>query len=145
MRSGISHSLRSRSSRITPLVLVVDDDADNLVFISQVLDILNLKHLATNKAKNALDLAMDKRPDLILLDMVMPELDGIQTTRLLKTNLLTNHIPIIAVTGLTLPKHKSAIKDAGCDDYISKPFLIDNLETKIIKHLYCNLVENFLK
>ena len=130
-----SNTLLSRSLRTLPLVLVVDDDRDNLVLIAHVLDILNLKHLAVSEAKNALDIAMDKQPDLILLDMVMPELDGMQITRLLKANPLTAHIPVIAVTGLTLPKHKSAIEDAGCDDYISKPFFIEELETKIIHHL----------
>jgi CheY-like chemotaxis protein len=131
-----SNTLLPRSSRIIPLVLVVDDDYDNLVFITHVLDILNVKHLAANKPKYALDLAKDWQPDLILLDMVMPELDGMQITRLLKANPSTAHIPIIAVTGLTLAKHKSAIEDAGCDDYISKPFLIEELETKIFHYLF---------
>lgn len=133
-----SSTLLPRSSRITPLVLVVDDDRDNLVLNISVLDILNLKHLVATNAKNALDLAMDKLPDLILLDIVMPELDGIAITRQLKANPLTDRIPIIAITGLTLPKHRSEIKNAGCDDYISKPFLIEELEAKVSHYLHLN-------
>lgn len=133
-------TLLPRSLRITPLILLVDDDYDNLFLNANVVNFLNLKYLVAANAKNALDLAMDKRPDLILLDIVMPELDGLTTTRLLKSCPLTNHIPIIAVTGLTLPKHKSEIKDAGCDDYISKPFLIEELEAKINYHLHLNSV-----
>ena len=68
----------------------------------------------------------------------MPEVDGITTTRLLKANPLTSHIPVVAVTGLTLPQHRSAIKEAGCDDYISKPFLIEALEAKVVRHLCSN-------
>lgn len=136
---GNSDALLPRS-RITPLILVVDDDYDNLFLNANVVEFLNFKYLVAANAKNALDLSMDKRPNLILLDIVMPELDGITTARLLKACPLTNHIPIIAVTGLTLPKHQSEIENAGCDDYISKPFLIEELSAKIIRHLHLNLV-----
>ena len=136
---GSFNTLLARSSRIMPLILIVDDDFDNLFLNANVIDILNFKYLVAADAKNALDLAMDKRPDLILLDIVMPELDGITTTRLLKACPLTNHIPVIAVTGLTMPHHRFEIKAAGCDDYISKPFLIEELEAKIACYLHPNL------
>ena len=130
-----------RSNEIVPRVLVVDDDWDNLLFIGYALDLLGIKHLATESGKVALDLAKDKLPDLILLDMVMPETDGMNLAKTLRKNSLTNHIPIIAVTGLTLAKHRTAIAAAGCDDYISKPLLIDELEAKVVKHLNRDLVE----
>lgn len=135
-----SNTSPARSSRITPLILLVDDDRDNLFLNANVVEFLNFRYIVAADAKIALDLAMDKRPDLILLDIVMPELDGFTITRLLKTCPLTNHIPIIAVTGLTLAKHKTEIEDAGCDDYIPKPFLIGELEAKINRHLCLNLV-----
>ena len=138
MLSG-NNTLLPRYTKITPSILLVDDDYDNLFLTANVVKFLNFKYLVATNAKNALDLAMDKRPNLILLDIVMPELDGFATTRLLKACPLTNHIPIIAVSGLTLPKHRSEMKDAGCDDYISKPFLISELEAKINQHLYFNL------
>ena len=130
-----------KSTEIVPQVLVVDDDRDNLLFIGYALNLLGIKHLASQSSKVALDLAMDKLPDLILLDMVMPERDGINIARTLRKNPLTNHIPIIAVTGLTLVEHRTAIAAAGCDDYISKPLLIDELEAKVVKHLNRDLVE----
>ena len=130
-----------KSTEIVPRVLVVDDDRDNLLFIGYALDLLGIKHIATESGKTALDLAMDKLPDLILLDMVMPETDGMNIARTLKKHPLTNHIPIIAVTGLTLAKHRTAIAAAGCNDYISKPLLIDELEAKVVKHLNCDLVK----
>lgn len=137
---GNSNTLLPRYTRRTPLILLVDDDRDNLFLNANIVDFLNLNYLVATNAKNALDLAMDKRPDLILLDIVMPELDGLTTTRLLKACPLTNHIPIIAVTALTSSKHRTEIKNAGCDDYISKPFLIDELEAKINQYLCFNLV-----
>ena len=130
-----------KSTETVPKVLVVDDDRDNLLFIGYALDLLGIKHIATESGKVALDLAKDKVPDLILLDMVMPETDGMNVARTLRKNPLTNHIPIIAVTGLTLAKHRKAIAAAGCDDYISKPLLIDELEAKIVEHLNLSLVE----
>ncbi|MBE9047250.1 response regulator [Pleurocapsales cyanobacterium LEGE 10410] len=129
-----------KPSRMTPLVLVVDDDLDNLIFVGCALDVLNVRSLIADNGKNALDLAMDKLPDLILLDIVMPEIDGIETARMLKKNPLTDHIPIIAVTGLTLPTHLAAIKNAGCNDYICKPFLINKLEAKISYYLNFSLI-----
>lgn len=137
---GNSNTLLPKYTTITPLILVVDDDRDNLFLNANVVKFLNFKYIVAANAKNALDLAMDKGPDLILLDIVMPELDGLAITRLLKACPITSYIPIIAVTGLTLPKHKSEIENAGCDDYISKPFLIEELEAKINRYLHLNLV-----
>lgn len=136
----LSSKLCERSNVVAPVVLVVDDDLDNLLFIGYALDSLNIKHLVTENGMTALDLAMDKVPDLILLDMVMPETDGMSIARKLKRHPLTNHIPIIAVTGLTLLKHRVAIAEAGCDDYICKPLFIDELEARLLKHLRLNAV-----
>ena len=121
--------------RIIPLVLIVDNDRDNLLFISYILDSLNIKHVSAITSTEGISLAINKQPDLILLDMVMPEMDGLEITRRLKKNTFTRHIPIIAVTGLTQVKHQEAIQEAGCDDYICKPFLIENMEQKIIHYL----------
>ena len=129
-----------KSSRAVPLVLVVDDNLDNLMFIGYVLDLLGVKYLFAESGESALDLAVKRIPDLILLDIVMPKINGIDVTRFLKHNPLTNCIPIIAITGLTLPEHRFAIKQAGCDDYISKPLLIDELEAKVASYLSFSLI-----
>lgn len=138
---NLSHKLLVRANRSTYVVLIVDDDPDNLLFVGGVLDMLNIKHLICQSSEAALDLALDKVPDLILLDMVMPEIDGISIAKKLKRHPLTNHISIIAVTGLTLPKHQVAIAEAGCDDYICKPLFIDELEARLAKHLCLNTVK----
>lgn len=138
---NLSHRLLVRADKNTSVVLVVDDDSDNLLFVGGVLDMLDIKYLVCQSSETAFDLALDKLPDLVLLDMVMPETDGITIAKKLKRHPLTNHIPIIAVTGLTLPKHQVAIAEAGCDDYICKPLFIDELEVKIVKHLNFDTVK----
>lgn len=133
--------LLRRRTRNIPLVLVVDDDRDNLHFIKCILDALNLEYLVSKNGRNALDLAMNKLPNLILLDIMLPEMDGMEVSRSLKQNPLTKNIPIIAVTGLAFPHHRAAIKSAGCDDYICKPFFINELETKLSYFLNFCLVQ----
>ena len=112
-------------------IVVADDDRDNVDFIGFILDALNLKYYMANNGKTALDLVNDKLPDLVLLDVVMPKMDGMEVNTLIKANLYTRHIPTIAITGLAEQKHIKAIKNAGFDDYIIKPFAIENLETKL--------------
>lgn len=123
------------SSASVPLILVVEDDPDNICLMSYILRSLNVKYIVAKDGKSALDLARDKLPDLILLDVVLPEINGIELASLLKKNPFTASIPIIAVTGLTQPEHKAKIEQAGCESYISKPFVISDLETKIINFL----------
>ena len=127
-------------SRVVPLVLIVDDDRDNLLFISCILDALNLDYISAISSGEAINFAINQQPNLILLDIVMPEIDGMEITRRLKENSFTKHIPIVAVTGLTLDKHKQIIQEAGCDGYICKPFLIEEMEQTIASFLNICLI-----
>lgn len=115
----------------SPLVLVIDDNDDNLTYACGSLELFNLRHIVASNSQIALDLALEQSPDLILLDIVMPKVDGISLAGDLKRNALTRHIPIIAVTGLAFSHQKEQILNAGCDDYLCKPYLIEELEEKI--------------
>lgn len=126
--------------RVIPLILIVDDDRDNLLFISCILEALNLEYVSAITSGEAISLAINKQPNLILLDMVMPDIDGMEITRRLKQNSFTEHIPIVAVTGLTLDKHKQTIQEAGCDGYICKPFFIEEMERTIASFLSLCLI-----
>ena len=117
--------------RKEPLILVVEDNDDNLSYATAILELSNYQFLEASNGKIGLDIAMDRLPDLILLDIVMPEIDGIEVIETLRRNPLTNHIYIIAVTGLTLLRDVEKITDAGSDDYLRKPFLIEQLEEKL--------------
>jgi len=111
------------------IVVVADDDRDNLVYISLILDALNITYYLANDGKAALELVNQKQPDLVLLDIVMPILNGIEVNTTIKASQSTRLIPTVAITGLTQPEQIVAIENAGFNDYIIKPFLIEDLET----------------
>ena len=126
-----SHACLQKPSRNVPLILVVDDSEDNILFACGSLEILNLQYLVAKDGVTAIDISMDKLPDVILLDVVMPKMDGIAVMNALKRHHLTNHIPIIAVTGLALPQQKEIVIKGGCDSYLCKPYLIEELQQKL--------------
>ena len=125
----------SSNSIAVPSVLAVDDDSDNLQLIGYVLDAMNLKYYGVSDSSSVFDLAIDKAPKLILLDIVMPHLSGFDVLKQLKSNILTQNIPVVAVTGLSTSCHQAKIVSAGFDDYICKPFILEELEAKIAQHL----------
>ncbi|GJQ34215.1 MAG: response regulator [Anaerolineales bacterium] len=85
--------------------------------------------LAMN-GRDGVNAAAKQQPDLIIMDLSMPEMDGWTATRLIKGNLLTSSIPLIALTAHVLPSDRKRAYDAGCDEYITKPMdLLDLLET----------------
>jgi len=124
-----------RQKRSNPLVLVVDDNEDNILYACGSLDLYSCRHIVAYSAQEALDLAKERIPDLILMDIVMPEVDGISITRMLKQSLITSDIPVIAVTGLALSQQKEQIMNAGFDDYLCKPYYIDDLAEKLSLYL----------
>ena len=124
-----------RVIRKEPLILVVEDNEDNLFYHTSILDLSNYRFLKASDGRVGLDIAMDKLPDLILLDIVMPEVNGIEVIETLRRNPITNHIYIIALTGLAFESQIKLIMDAGCDDYLIKPFLIEDLEAKLKLYL----------
>ena len=120
-----------KPTRNFPLILIVDDCEDNILFARSSLQILNFPCITASGGAKAIDMAIAKLPDLILLDIVMPNISGIMVTEVLKNNSQTAHIPIVAVTGLTYPMQLQKITDAGCDDYLPKPYSIEELSDKL--------------
>lgn len=118
-----------------PLVLIVDNDPDNLLLASCVIETLGMNYLITDNSEECLGLIYKFKPDLVLLDIVMPKLNGLEITRIIKQDKNMAHILVIAVTGLTQSEDKTQLIEAGCDDYLSKPYLIEDLESKVCQHL----------
>lgn len=118
-----------------PLILIVDNDLDNLLFASCVIESLEIRCVVTDDSRKCLPLVRELLPDLILLDIVMPEIDGLEIARILKQSQKLANIPIIAVTGLTRPEDLERIAEAGCDACLAKPYLIEELEAKIWQFL----------
>ncbi|MEP0869552.1 response regulator [Trichocoleus desertorum AS-A10] len=118
-----------------PLILAVDDDEDNLLLISQVLSLGNYSFITATNGLMALSMAEEQLPDLILLDVMLPDLDGAEIVRCLRRNPETLRIPVIAVTAMARKEDRDRFLEAGCNDYISKPYMVDDLEELIHRYL----------
>lgn len=119
-----------------PLVLAVDDNQDNLELLAQILDLFGCECVGAVDGGTALTAAASRPPDLILLDICLPDIDGIELVSRLKQNLQLINIPIIAITALAKTEDRDRILQAGCVGYLSKPFDIDQLEALMHQHLY---------
>ncbi|BAU64680.1 response regulator receiver protein [Stanieria sp. NIES-3757] len=119
-----------------PLILAIDDDQDNLLFLSYILVALEYNCVTTRSSQEFLLLVKQLVPDLILLDIVLPEINGFDLIEQIKQDAQTAHIPIIAITGLAKTDYKMQVQQAGCDDYLIKPFLIEELEVILARYFY---------
>lgn len=131
----ISRSSGEQAVTQRPLVLAVDDNEDNLGLISFTLDLFGFAFISAPDGKTTLELAQSHQPDLILLDIMLPDLDGIEVVRRLKLDSRTKSIKIIAVTALARDEDRDRILAAGCEDYISKPYMVDDLEALLHRYL----------
>jgi two-component system cell cycle response regulator DivK len=118
-----------------PLVLAVDDNHDNLELLTQILDLFGCECVGAIDGYSALSAAVDRSPDLIVLDICLPDIDGIELVKRIRQNPALIHIPIVAITALAKTEDRDRILQAGCVAYLSKPFNIKDLETIIRHHL----------
>ena len=102
-------------------VLVVDDNATNRKLISDLLAFAGYEILGAADAEEAQALLRRERPDLILMDIALPGMDGLTLTRQLKADARTREIPVVALTAFAMKGDEQRVLDAGCDGYISKP------------------------
>jgi two-component system cell cycle response regulator DivK len=102
-------------------VLVIEDNPANMELAMALLETAGNTILAANTAEKGISLATSEIPDLILMDIHLPDIDGLQVTAILKSNITTKHIPIIAVTAMAMKGDEEKILAAGCDAYLSKP------------------------
>jgi CheY-like chemotaxis protein/DNA-binding CsgD family transcriptional regulator len=118
-----------------PVVLIVDDVLTNLAVIHDALDESGYTVLIAGNGKSALKIANEAQPDIILLDAIMPEMDGFEVCRALKNGLDTRHIPVIFMTGLTEAEHVAAAFHAGGADYVTKPVRPKDVLARIAAHM----------
>lgn len=117
------------------LVLVVDDTPETLGFLNQALEQAQLTVLVATDGPGALMLLNHATPDLILLDAMMPGMDGFETCRQIKADPALAHLPVIFMTGLSDTEHVVRGLEAGGVDYVAKPIVIDELLARIRVHL----------
>ena len=127
-----AHQQNAKRKRI----LIVEDNQLNSKLLKQLLTAYGYEVRESPEGLQALDLARDERPDLILMDIRLPGISGLELTRLLKQDDQTKTIPIIAVTALASPEYEKKGWESGCDAYILKPIILDN---------FLRTIESFLK
>jgi two-component system cell cycle response regulator DivK len=118
------------------LVLIGEDEPDNQVILQTVVEsLVGARAAVAGDGLAVLASVERERPRMILLDLMMPGLDGFQVTRQLKSDPSTAGIPIVAVSAMARPDDREAALAAGCDDFVRKPFELDDLEAVIRSYL----------
>ena len=124
-----------------PLILVVEDNEDNLLLISYILESFGCRLITQNDGESAVTLAKQYRPDLILLDIVLPGISGIDVLYSLRKESLTRDIPAIALTALATEENHENLIRAGFNNTIIKPYLIEELEEAVGFHLSTKVLQ----
>ena len=112
-------------------ILYVEDNEENIYMLSRRLKKKGFEIVIARDGEEGIALAQHESPDLILMDLSLPKLDGWGATKQLKGNSKTQHIPIIALSAHAMAEHKASALEAGCDDYDTKPVDLARLLSKI--------------
>ena len=107
-----------------PKVLIVEDNALNMRLFSDLLEATGYETYKCVDGAKAAGLALEHKPDLIVMDIQLPEVSGLDITRWLKDDDRTRHIPVLAVTAFALRTDEILVREAGCEAYLSKPIQI---------------------
>jgi CheY-like chemotaxis protein len=118
-------------AREQPLVLVVEDYQDAREMYAAYLQFSGFEVAEAGNGIEAIEKTRELLPDIVLMDLALPRMDGWEATRRLKNDELTRHIPIVALTGHALAGHAEGARDAGCDAFVTKPCLPDALVAEI--------------
>ena len=121
-----------------PKIMVVDDDKEFTTLYNEYLTMVGYEAIVENHSTQAMDLANSAKPDLFILDLMMPEPDGFKLCRMLRTNINFVRTPIIIVTALNDEDSKLVAIGAGANDYLTKPFHIDEFKSRITSLLERN-------
>lgn len=134
--ANISNYLKKRLSLFSEnyVVLIVDNDADNLLLTKQIVKLLGFAPITAKDGESALKMIEQYQPALVLLEVMLPEIDGINVALHLREK--KNLVPVIALTSLPGDMYRDEALMAGCNGYIEKPFQIEYLETAIKQLLF---------
>ena len=120
---------------MTKLILVVEDHEDNRQILRDLLGSAGFDMIEAENGEDGLTQAATRRPDLVLMDIQLPQMDGYEVTRRIKSNPVTRSIPVIVVTSYALSGDEELARAAGCDAYVTKPFSPRQLLAKIREFL----------
>jgi two-component system cell cycle response regulator DivK len=117
------------------MVLIVEDNELNMKLFHDLLEAHGYRTLQARTGPEALKLAEERQPDLILMDIQLPEISGLQVTQQLKKNRMLASIPVIAVTAFAMKGDEERIRAGGCQDYIAKPISVADFLEKVKRYL----------
>jgi CheY-like chemotaxis protein len=116
-------------------ILVVEDNLDNMTLITDVLQSLGYETILARDGEEGVKMAGIENPDLVLMDLSLPKMDGWTATRLIKADERLAKIPVIALTAHAMVGDRDRALEAGCDDYLTKPLNLRELAQKLSEHI----------
>jgi two-component system cell cycle response regulator DivK len=116
-------------------ILIVEDEPKNMKLLRDLLQRFGYEILEASDGEQGVKSAGEKMPDLILMDIMMPKMDGLEATRIIKADIKTKHIPVIALTSYAMKGDREKTIEAGCDGYIAKPIEIKEVLKTIETYL----------
>lgn len=128
LRSGVEMDNKKK-------ILIVEDNELNMKLFHDLLEVHGYETLQTKDGREALQLAREHRPDLILMDIQLPEVSGLEVTKWIKEDDRLKAIPVIAVTAFAMKGDEEKIREGGCEAYIAKPISVQNFLETVQKFL----------
>lgn len=118
---------------MTKTILIVEDNELNMKLFQDLLEAHGINTIETRDGSRVLEIAREHKPDLILMDIQLPEISGLDVTKMLKQDEELKSIPVIAVTAFAMKGDEQKIREGGCEDYISKPISVTHF-LEVINH-----------
>jgi two-component system cell cycle response regulator DivK len=118
-----------------PRVLYIEDDMNNRMLVRRILMVEDIEVEEADNAVKGIEMALANPPDLILMDMSMPEMDGLTATAKIRDMPQIAHIPIIALTANVMEGDRERTLNAGCDGFIGKPIDVDSFANQVVSYL----------
>ena len=116
-------------------ILYVEDNFENRLFVRRVLEAMGFEMIEAHDGPEGIDMAQDEMPDLILMDVGLPGMDGLETTAKMREIDAIKQIPIIALTANAMKGDRERCLDAGCDGYLQKPIGVNDLRDQVTDFL----------
>lgn len=126
---------KDQEKQMRKKILVVEDNELNMKLFQDLLEAHGVRTVETRDGTKVLDIARAEKPDLILMDIQLPEISGLDVTKMLKADDELKSIPVIAVTAFAMKGDEQKIREGGCEDYISKPISVTHFIDTINQYL----------